>query len=341
MTSLDPEIAQQVVDRTMARLGHNVNVMDARGVIIGSGDQARLGHVHTAALEAIRTRARVVVEEGTAVEGARPGVNLPLLLDGEVLGAVGVTGDPARLGEVADLLAMTAELIVSQVRVQGERDWRTRQRERLVLALVAPAGPPVGLEALAADLGVDLAVVRVAVLVVVPEDDVRRAQHSLDRADPGVLTAVAGRDALLALVPAPARGTDGGAERLLRSLPSGTRPRVHVGGRFDDPPTGGGVPASARSAADVRDLRRTVPGAVHRFDDDPTAALVHGLEDDWRAAELGRPWQRLVEGRALEVSGCDVRRGLGAMRLYVGAVRDGRVPGPLVHVHDDRTPTSG
>lgn len=363
----------------MARLGHNVNVMDDRGVIIGSGDPTRLGHTHAGALRAIGTRDRVVVHEGESLEGALPGVNLPLLLEGEVLGAVGVTGDPDQLSDVADLLAMTAELIVAQVRAQGERDWRTRQRERLVMVLVDPASATTGADRLAEDLGVDLTVPRVAVLVSLPRGDLRRAQQSVDRADAGILTAIAGREELLALVPGPGSGTDGVAERLARALPAGSRCRLHVGGRFDH---AGPLAAafSARSAEDVRDLRRGAEGTLHHFDDDATAALVHGLEDDWRADELGRPWQRLAAAdphevlrttvlavlardgdlaacaqdlsvhrntlryrleKVHEVSGCDVRRALGALRLYVGAVRSGHVVPDVVHVHQERTSTSG
>ena len=38
MVILDHTLAQQIVDRTMSIIGHNINVMNAAGTIIGSGD---------------------------------------------------------------------------------------------------------------------------------------------------------------------------------------------------------------------------------------------------------------------------------------------------------------
>lgn len=39
---LDSQLAQQIVDRTMAIIGYNINVMNQAGVIIGSGEKIGL-----------------------------------------------------------------------------------------------------------------------------------------------------------------------------------------------------------------------------------------------------------------------------------------------------------
>ena len=41
MVILDHTLAQQIVDRTMSIIGHNINVMNAAGTIIGSGEAER------------------------------------------------------------------------------------------------------------------------------------------------------------------------------------------------------------------------------------------------------------------------------------------------------------
>lgn len=41
---LNAKMAQDIVARTMQIIDSNINVMDARGKIIGSGDQERLGN---------------------------------------------------------------------------------------------------------------------------------------------------------------------------------------------------------------------------------------------------------------------------------------------------------
>ena len=47
---LDARLAQDIVARTMHIIDSNVNVMDARGRIIGSGDRERIGELHEGAL---------------------------------------------------------------------------------------------------------------------------------------------------------------------------------------------------------------------------------------------------------------------------------------------------
>ncbi|MDU4095233.1 MAG: sugar diacid recognition domain-containing protein, partial [Pantoea sp.] len=50
---LDARLAQDIVARTMKIIDSNVNVMDARGRIIGSGDRERIGELHEGALLAL------------------------------------------------------------------------------------------------------------------------------------------------------------------------------------------------------------------------------------------------------------------------------------------------
>ena len=45
MFELDRHLAQDIVNRAMAILPYNVNVMDRQGVIIGSGDVQRVDHL--------------------------------------------------------------------------------------------------------------------------------------------------------------------------------------------------------------------------------------------------------------------------------------------------------
>ena len=57
--SLTPKLAQQIVERTMKIIDCNINVMDANGCIIGSGDLERIGEVHEGAMLAISQKRTV------------------------------------------------------------------------------------------------------------------------------------------------------------------------------------------------------------------------------------------------------------------------------------------
>ncbi len=57
---LDTKMAQDIVARTMRIIDTNINVMDARGRIIGSGDRERIGELHEGAL-LVLSQGRVVI----------------------------------------------------------------------------------------------------------------------------------------------------------------------------------------------------------------------------------------------------------------------------------------
>ena len=66
MFELDSTLAQHIVDRAMAILPHNINVMDAQGMIIGSGDPSRLHTRHEGAQLVLANRRVVEIDEQAA-----------------------------------------------------------------------------------------------------------------------------------------------------------------------------------------------------------------------------------------------------------------------------------
>lgn len=132
-------VAQLVVDKVVARLGRNVNIMDVHGTIVASGDLARVGTVHEGARRVLREGGPVAVTAREAAElaGTQAGVNALIRIDGEVVGVVGVTGEPDRVWAAAASVVMTVELLLVQEVMQEERQWRSRARAQLVEDLAA------------------------------------------------------------------------------------------------------------------------------------------------------------------------------------------------------------
>ncbi len=65
---LDTKMAQDIVARTMRIIDTNINVMDARGRIIGSGDRERIGELHEGAL-LVLSQGRVVDIDDAVARG--------------------------------------------------------------------------------------------------------------------------------------------------------------------------------------------------------------------------------------------------------------------------------
>ena len=169
MRFLTRELAQTIVQRTMEILKTNINVMDRNGVIIGSGDLKRIGTVHLGAVEAIQKGVCIEITEDQArdLPGTKSGINQPFKFQGEIVGVIGITGDPEKVRQYAQLVQMTAELILEQSVLIEQLRWDERLRENFVLRLINSEAnfDPLFFEQ-AKMLKIDLDLPRVAIVIV-------------------------------------------------------------------------------------------------------------------------------------------------------------------------------
>lgn len=113
---LTPSIAMSIVNRTMKLLQHNINIMDDKGIIIGSGDPSRISAYHQGADHVIEINKTVEIKKGNLeyFEGAREGVNLPIRFNGKPVGVVGITGDPDEVRTYGAMVQAMAELMLEE-----------------------------------------------------------------------------------------------------------------------------------------------------------------------------------------------------------------------------------
>ncbi|ACI51163.1 transcriptional regulator, CdaR [Gluconacetobacter diazotrophicus PA1 5] len=312
--AIDPALAQAIVDRSMTVIACNINVMDSHGVIIASGDPARLGQVHDGALRVMARQEAVEIEPRAAPPDgdARPGVNLPLRLGGAVVGCVGLTGVPGTIRPYAELVRMAAETMLEQAQQSRTLSRETRLREELVLSLIRDEAPIPALAASAARLGIDLRPARVAAIVeILPRTqdgialvgDMHRLGTLLGAPDQGNLVAPLSLTEIAVLTPAlTARGTwdpDRLRERAQRLLAraqtaTGLDLRLALGRPVEGP---GGMARSYQVArATLAAGRRLHPARRALFYEDMRLPVL--LDDplrDWRTQELRAPLRPLTD----------------------------------------------
>lgn len=115
---IDNKIAQYLLKKIMDNTNYkiNVNIMNEYGEIIASGDSKRVGKIHSGALEVIAKRESMnyfdYIDNDT--ESAKPGINMPLFFNNEIIGVVGVTGNPEEINIIADMVKMITEILVER-----------------------------------------------------------------------------------------------------------------------------------------------------------------------------------------------------------------------------------
>lgn len=309
---LDARLAQDIVARTMQIIDSNVNVMDARGRIIGSGDRERIGEMHEGALLAL-SQARVVdIDEGVArhLHGVRPGINLPMRIDGEIVGVIGLTGEPETLRHYGELVCMTAEMMLEQARLLHMLAQDSRLREELVLNLIRSDTLSPALVEWAQRLRIDLNQPRVVAVVEVDSgqlgvdsamSELQQLQTLLTTPERDNLIAIVSLTEMVVLKPAyNAHGrydADDHRKRVellqSRMKESGhLRMRIALGNFFTGP---GSIARSYRTAHTtmVVGKQRMPEQRSYFYQDLMLPVLLDSLRGGWQANELSLPLAKL------------------------------------------------
>ncbi len=173
VSRLSPDIARSFLAKFGEHIETNVNIMDRDGVIVASRDPSRLGTYHAAAHRLIEARGTIEIAAplGNLPPGVRPGVNLPLLVRGQTVGVVGVTGDP---GAVMDLAYAVKAGVEAMAELELVKDGLLRKQSRralLVHRLIQEEGGLPAADSLASGLGYNVHLVR-APLLVVPKAEI-------------------------------------------------------------------------------------------------------------------------------------------------------------------------
>ena len=108
--------AQKLLKKIMDKLGYNINIMNEYGEIIASGDETRIGKIHSGALEVLKEGKDMEYFDfiDNNIESAKPGVNIPLVINNEIIGVLGVTGNPKEVGKIAAIVKLTAEILIEK-----------------------------------------------------------------------------------------------------------------------------------------------------------------------------------------------------------------------------------
>ncbi|MDI2587486.1 helix-turn-helix domain-containing protein [Psychrobacillus sp. NEAU-3TGS] len=125
------QLANQIVEQTMLRLHRNINVIQTNGMILASGDRLRVDSIHEGAVVVAETREPLLItdENNHLFPKTKPGINLPIFFQQELVGVIGITGNPSEIEEIATLVQLTTEMMVYQALIASEREWERKMQE--------------------------------------------------------------------------------------------------------------------------------------------------------------------------------------------------------------------
>ncbi|SCI52373.1 CdaR family transcriptional regulator [Romboutsia sp. 1001713B170207_170306_H8] len=170
MHSIDSKIAQDIVNRVMKVIPYNVNIMNQEGVIIASGDRSRLNKIHSGALLVLEKNKSVEIHKNTDKEKA--GINLPIIFSNEMIGVIGVTGNPDDIRQFGELVRITAELLVNEHFTFSKKKAFEMHRDKFFYELTQLEGEySEEIKRESSELGIDLDIPRIALVINIKNKD--------------------------------------------------------------------------------------------------------------------------------------------------------------------------
>lgn len=133
------ELAQQIVDKIINIIGKNINIMDENALIVGTGDKSRLNQYHEGAALVIKNKKKMLIfpENETHLVGVKEGVNLPIEDNNDVIGVVGITGNPEEVGIFGEVIKMTVEMMLQQEFLLKRVNLERQAKENFVHDLIS------------------------------------------------------------------------------------------------------------------------------------------------------------------------------------------------------------
>lgn len=307
VATISTALAQQIVERTTQIIPFKVNLINAHGIIVASADAGRVGSVHPGAQLALARGESVEIDAQAArlLPGARPGINLPLTVRGEICGVVGLTGEPDAVRQFGELVRAMAEMMLEQARLVSELQHEKRYREQFVAQLIARSGvSDAAMQAWAARLALDLQVPRAMLVLQVEHGgeqleqvltELQQAQAALALRWPALLTAVVSPGELAMLDAFPVTGSQQArtlqARQRLQELHQVARQALSNSATLA---MGVALPGLDGASASWESARQTLrvgrardsTQALHSYLELSLPVLLSGLQDGWQAGQL-------------------------------------------------------
>ncbi|PMH43844.1 XRE family transcriptional regulator [Vibrio sp. 10N.286.49.B3] len=312
---INEAIARRIVERAMKIISYSINVMDAKGRIIGSGDSSRLYEKHEGAILAINENRIVEIGQSTTsyLKGVKPGINLPIVYQDLVIGVVGISGTPDTVRHYGELVKMTAELIVEQAALMAQVQWNKRHREELLLQLIQ--GSTLNeeqLNSIAERLDLDLSQPRIATVVkVIPAKDtalslehLQQLVHLLEFPERdnlvGIISVSHNEVVVLKPISLTASGwsqeiEDKRIKQLLKRIKKegNFTIKIALGDYF---PTLNGLAKSYQTAKLTMKAAHKKPGSVFFYQDYKLPVLLNSVkQEQWQYDQLRKPYTLLEE----------------------------------------------
>ena len=133
--NIPTELALKIVKDMKDIINQDLNFINTEGHIIASTDKKRIGQIHEASLKCIATNSDIVINSDTEYEGSKKGINIPVHLNNEIVGVIGITGDRKDVERFGKIIKSMTEILVKEAWLK-ELSIKKREQNRNIIETV-------------------------------------------------------------------------------------------------------------------------------------------------------------------------------------------------------------
>lgn len=128
---ISKSIAKEIALQLSETINQNINMMNTDGIIIASSDPSRIGQLHAGAKKLIDENLDfLAVEDDNTFEGSKAGINLPIMLENELVGTIGITGPINEVLQYGQIIKRMTEILLLETKAKEQKIIEQKARDR-------------------------------------------------------------------------------------------------------------------------------------------------------------------------------------------------------------------
>ena len=127
-------LAKSIISEVKKCLNEDLIITDINGIIIASTDENRVGSFHEGALICSHKQTKIIIthEDQKILKGVKSGINLPVFFRQQIIGVIGITGDPSSVSPYGEIIQKMTELLVKESYYSEQIEKQARTLEAFV-----------------------------------------------------------------------------------------------------------------------------------------------------------------------------------------------------------------
>ena len=177
---MDRRFAVMFIERMRLQTEYMFFLTNREGIIIAATDRESVGVFHEASFVMMRDNLDMIIvrpEETSLYLGVKPGIDVPIVHNGETVGALGITGIPEEVKPIITAIKMTIEAVLEYEMLKERATKKDNEQESFYnILLNNKLARSEQLETLARRLGYDSDIMRIAIVLTVDSNEAKALQ---------------------------------------------------------------------------------------------------------------------------------------------------------------------